>query len=173
MKLMWNDFPAVPAGVASPEGDRWAATDVDVLDQSFPGLRYVWLRRQDKVRQGISWWRAAVTQQWSLLAGEERRQAELEVVAGMANLVRYATDATRSGAPGSTTRTSAFEITYEELVDDRLATVNRVLEHLELGPLDSGRLPPPSTVAKRTSSRSAASRTFGAALAAQEAASVE
>ena len=141
MKLMWNDFGPFLAELRA-DSDRWAATDVDVLDQTFPGLRYVWLRRQDKVRQGISWWRAAVTQQWSLMAGEERRPAELDV-AGMANLVRYATDCDEGWRAWFDDHdVHPLEITYEELVEDRLATVNRVLEHLDLRPLGPGGLPP-------------------------------
>jgi LPS sulfotransferase NodH len=44
-------------------------TDRAVLEAAFPGLRYVWLRRQDKVRQAISWWRADVTVEYGLPAG--------------------------------------------------------------------------------------------------------
>ena len=33
---------------------------------AFGEPQFVWLRRLDKVRQGISWWRASVTGQWGL-----------------------------------------------------------------------------------------------------------
>src|SRR5436309_6317988 len=44
-------------------------TERAVLEAAFPGLRYVLLRRQDKARQAISWWRADVTGQYGLPAG--------------------------------------------------------------------------------------------------------
>jgi LPS sulfotransferase NodH len=35
-----------------------------VLAATFPHLRYVWLRREDRVRQAISYYRALVTKIW-------------------------------------------------------------------------------------------------------------
>lgn len=70
-KMMWNyladavarlrAWPQLGLAPGTPEPDELAA--------AFPGLRYVWLRREDKVRQAISWWRADMTGQWALVPG--------------------------------------------------------------------------------------------------------
>ena len=62
-KIMW---PYV-AGLVSRlyGGDSWNMTDAQAaLERTFPSLRYVWLRRRDKVRQAVSLWRAIQTWQW-------------------------------------------------------------------------------------------------------------
>lgn len=71
-KMMWNYLPDAVARLrAWPRLDAGAgAADPEVLAAAFPGLRYVWLRRQDKLRQAISWWRAAATGQYALAAGQ-------------------------------------------------------------------------------------------------------
>ena len=56
---------------------------------TFPHPQFVWLRRADKVRQGISWWRAAVTDQWGLRLGQEAGQPPPDVEQ-MVQLVRLA-----------------------------------------------------------------------------------
>jgi LPS sulfotransferase NodH len=56
---------------------------------TFPDVQFVWLRRADKVRQGISWWRGAVTDQWALRPGQEAGQPA-PAVAQMVRLVRFA-----------------------------------------------------------------------------------
>jgi LPS sulfotransferase NodH len=111
------------------------------LSANFPDLRFVWLRRDDKVRQGISWWRAVVTDQWALRHDEPAKQHDMDV-AHILPLVRYATECEQGwrdwfAAAGIT----PLEITYERLVADRLATTNDVLSHLDLPRLDSRSLP--------------------------------
>jgi LPS sulfotransferase NodH len=56
---------------------------------TFPDPQFVWLRRADKMRQGISWWRAAVTDQWGLRPGQEAEQPLLDVEQ-MVRLVQFA-----------------------------------------------------------------------------------
>jgi trehalose 2-sulfotransferase len=71
-KMMWNyAADAISRLRAWPRlGVDADAADCDVLAAAFPGLRYVWLRREDKLRQAISWWRADATGQYALAAGQ-------------------------------------------------------------------------------------------------------
>ena len=50
-KMMWNDFDRLRSSLRPP-----AATDagLEYMRATFPHAQYVWLRRADKVRQGIS-----------------------------------------------------------------------------------------------------------------------
>lgn len=71
-KMMGNYLPDAAARLrAWPRLDAGVgAADPEVLAAAFPGLHYVWLRRQDKLRQAVSWWRAAATGQYALAEGQ-------------------------------------------------------------------------------------------------------
>ena len=74
-KLHWHQVPAlrrrlieampatVPAHEANPADNRPV---FDLLGQRFPGVRFVWLSRRNKVAQAISYYRAANTKVWRL-----------------------------------------------------------------------------------------------------------
>jgi LPS sulfotransferase NodH len=67
-KLMWNQLPDLEQHAASIE--RFAGLrGFQLLEQLFDGdvgVRFVWMRRRDKVRQAISLWRALQTRTWRL-----------------------------------------------------------------------------------------------------------
>ena len=67
-KLMWNQLPDLEQHAASIE--RFVGlSEAELLDELFAGevaVRYVWMRRRDKVRQAISLWRALQTRTWRL-----------------------------------------------------------------------------------------------------------
>jgi LPS sulfotransferase NodH len=65
-KLMWNDFDSLRSSLRPPAGTD---AGLEFMRTAFPDAQFVFLRREDKVRQGISWWRAAVTDQWALRPG--------------------------------------------------------------------------------------------------------
>jgi LPS sulfotransferase NodH len=70
-KLMWGylgDFADLLRGI---EGNAGRAVP-DLLGRAFPGLRYVQITRQDKVRQAVSLWKAVQTQAWRREAAAER-----------------------------------------------------------------------------------------------------
>ena len=81
--------------------------------------RYLWLRREDKLRQAISWWRAAATGQYGLAPGE--MPAELPAFDGDAigRLLRYA-QACEAGWRDWFAAHSIrpLEIVYEDLIED-------------------------------------------------------
>src|SRR5947207_1411569 len=62
-KLMWGylgDFADLLRGIEGMAG----MPVPELLGRAFPGLRYVQIRRQDKVRQAVSLWKAVQTQVW-------------------------------------------------------------------------------------------------------------
>jgi LPS sulfotransferase NodH len=63
-KIMWPYLAALVEGLSTCARHRDAIAPHDLLESAFPGLRYVWLRRMDKVRQAVSLWRAIQTWQW-------------------------------------------------------------------------------------------------------------
>lgn len=64
-KLMWNQLPDVEQHAAAIP-DLVGTTGADLLTRLFDDPRYIWMRRQDKVRQAISLWRALQTRIWRL-----------------------------------------------------------------------------------------------------------
>jgi LPS sulfotransferase NodH len=138
-KLMWNDFDWLRSAIRTPAG-----TDVglEFMRMAFGDPRFVWLRRQDKVRQGISWWRAGATGQWALRPDQEAGQPAFDVER-ILPLVRFAQRCEHGWRQWfASTGTRPCEVVYEDLVRDRLAVANRVLGFLGLPELGPDSLPP-------------------------------
>jgi LPS sulfotransferase NodH len=138
-KMMWNDFDWLRSSVHSPRG---ADTGLEFMRTTFPDAQFVWLRREDKVRQGISWWRADVTDQWALRPDQEPEQPALDVdrVMWLVQFAERCEDGWRQWF--ASTGIQPCEVVYEDLARDRLAVANRVLQFLHLPHLDAGNLPP-------------------------------
>jgi LPS sulfotransferase NodH len=138
-KLMWNDFDRLRSSLRPPAG-----TDpgLEFMRTAFGDPLFVWLRRADKVRQGISWWRAAVTDQWGLRLGQEAEQPapDLEEMVQLVQFAQWCEDGWRQWF--AATGIQRCEVVYEDLARDRLAVTNGVLEFLRLPRLEAGDLPP-------------------------------
>jgi trehalose 2-sulfotransferase len=138
-KLMWNDFDRLRSSLCRPAGTD---AGLDFMRTTFPRPQFVWLRRGDKVRQGISWWRAAVTGQWALRPGQEAEQPAPDVEQ-MVRLVRFAQRCDEGWRQWfASVGVQPCEVLYEDLARDRLAVANAVLEFLGLSPLGARDLPP-------------------------------
>jgi trehalose 2-sulfotransferase len=61
-KLIWPQFEELTANLRSIHGDE--GSDAELLDRTFPGLRYILLTRRDKLRQAISYDRAIRSGTW-------------------------------------------------------------------------------------------------------------
>jgi LPS sulfotransferase NodH len=138
-KIMW---PYV-AGLVSRlyGGDSWNMTDAQAaLERTFPSLRYVWLRRRDKVRQAVSLWRAIQTWQWrqdvERARSDRRPEPERELrysFAAIDHLRRRleASDLTWE-VFFETMAADPMIVTYEDFVHAKQETVLAVLRHLSV-----------------------------------------
>jgi trehalose 2-sulfotransferase len=138
-KLMWNDFDWLRSSLYPPAGTD---AGLEFMRATFPNPQFVWLRREDKVRQGISWWRAAATNQWALRPGQEP-EPPVPDVEKMVQLVEFAQrceDGWRQWF--AATGIQPCQVLYEDLARDRLAAANAVLAFLRLPQLDEDTLPP-------------------------------
>jgi LPS sulfotransferase NodH len=138
-KLMWNNFDWLRSSLRPPAG-----TDpgLEFMRTTFPDPQFIWLRRADKVRQGISWWRAAVTEQWALRPGQQAGQPapDVEQMVQLARFAQRCEDGWRQWF--ASTGIQPCQVLYEDLAQDRLAVTNEVLEFLRLPKLDARGLPP-------------------------------
>lgn len=131
-KLMWGylgDFADLLRGIEGMGGRPLP----ELLGRAFPGLRYVQITRQNKVRQAVSLWKAVQTQAWRRETGEHtERQAELVFSFRAINyLVRLLTAHDASwDAYFLGLGYEPLKVTYEELAESTDAVIRRVLEHL-------------------------------------------
>ncbi len=129
-KLMWGylgDFAELLRGI-----EGMAARPLpELLARAFPGLRYIQITRENKIRQAVSLWKAVQTQAWK--AGDEvQRPVELVFSFRAINyLVRLLTAHDASwDAYFLGLGYEPLKLTYEELAESTDAVIHRVLEHL-------------------------------------------
>jgi len=129
-KIMWGylgDFAELLRGIEGMAGRPLP----ELLARAFPGLRYIQITRENKVRQAVSLWKAVQTQAWK--AGDEvERSVELVFSFRAINyLVRLLTAHDASwDAYFLGLGYEPLKLTYEELAESTDAVVRRVLNHL-------------------------------------------
>jgi LPS sulfotransferase NodH len=145
-KLMWGylgDFADLlrtiegMAGLPVPE----------LLAHAFPGLRYIQITREDKVRQAVSLWKAVQTQAWRQENGGGARAAQTPVFSFRAinYLVRLLTahDAAWDAYFLGLGHPPPLKVTYEELAAAQEPVIRRVLAYLAIPAPEPLALPAP------------------------------
>jgi LPS sulfotransferase NodH len=74
MRLYWQNF----ISHLQEAGNLPKSTDFDILNQSFPGLQFIFITRRDKVRQGISWMKFLQGAAWHWVEDEPQVVENLE-----------------------------------------------------------------------------------------------
>ena len=64
-KFLWKHVEDAPRRLRDEAGFEGIRDD-ELLAAAFPHVRYIHLRRDDKIRQGLSWWRAETTDKWGI-----------------------------------------------------------------------------------------------------------
>ena len=70
-KIMWSHL--APFLMKLRKGSE---SDMELLAATFPNLRFLWIRRDDKLRQAISMWKAKQSKVYNSLQTEEKTKAE-------------------------------------------------------------------------------------------------
>lgn len=134
-KMMWNYFDDFRERIAELPGVS-GLTFTQALDEVFPNLRIIFVRRRDKVSQAVSLWKAIQTQQWRgeiddpdapIMAGYDYRALKHLVD----ELHRW--DARWEDWFHATGR-EPIRVIYEEFAGTRAATIGRVLDALGVDP---------------------------------------
>jgi LPS sulfotransferase NodH len=131
-KLMWSYFPdflELMRGIP-----RFAGMgDGSLLNAAFPGLRYVFISRSDKVRQAVSLWRALQTWVWrkgdgtaNVPRSQIREVYSFDAIDHLLDQLRRHEDAWR----GFFFRIGQRPVTlyYEDVVGDLGGSVSRILK---------------------------------------------
>lgn len=134
-------IPALRDLLAGLRAERDGASAHDLLAAAFPRLGYVWLSRRDRVRQAVSWERAAQTGVWTH-TGARPPIAVPRPRFDAAAIHRRLEDIDRDERWWEDLFAAAdvepVRVSYEDLVADGAATVRRVLGGLGIdtdGPL--------------------------------------
>ena len=144
-KMMWNYFDDFRARVGELPG-LGELTFTEALDEVFPQLRIIFVRRRDKVPQAVSLWKAIQTQQWRTdsEATDGRSAAnrtpelsyDFEAIGYLLEQL-HRWDARWEDWFHATER-EPIRIFYEEFVESRAVTVGRVLDELGIDPEPDG-----------------------------------
>jgi trehalose 2-sulfotransferase len=131
-KLMWGylgDFAALLRGI-----DGLAALPIpQLLNEVLPGLRYIQITREDKVRQAVSLWKAVQNQAWSResdTTAENKIEFSFRAINYLVRLLTAHDASWDAYFLGLGRR--PLKITYEELALAPEPTVHRVLQHLDI-----------------------------------------
>lgn len=142
-KMMWNyfnDFLELARGIPRFGG----MGDGSLLNAAFPGLHYVFISRNDKVRQAVSLWRALQTWVWRKEAPDEplpvqRSVYSFDAIDHLLDQLRRHEDAWRGFFFRIGQR--PLSIVYEDVVGDLAGSVSRVLAEVGVALPDGWSLP--------------------------------
>jgi trehalose 2-sulfotransferase len=105
-----------------------------VLAAAFPNLHYIWLTRRDKVRQGMSYYRAMETKVWRSTDVSKVAQVEptfsFEAIRSLVQLCTWEDQAWRDYFQQHAIE--SCKVVYEDLLESPAAVVRRVLSYLAL-----------------------------------------
>ena len=136
-KLMWNYAPYIVDAFREMPAFSHLTSMAEVFDAAFPGVRVVHLVRHDRLRQAISWLRAAQDGVWLVSDGEEARPTaepkyDKDVIAGMMDLIAKGEQAWLDLYDDL--GVTPLEVVYEDLLKPGgyESAVRRILRHLDL-----------------------------------------
>lgn len=136
MKAMWGAFSRIFRTLArESDGDpaAWQALPMEL----FPGARFIFIRRRDKVRQAVSFYKASLTGVWRHESAEKRYPPEFLVYDYLKILKHLRTiEADERGWEAFLTSKGLpyKEVWYEDFVKDRLSGLREICDFLEIPP---------------------------------------
>jgi LPS sulfotransferase NodH len=132
-KLMWRQLPELQALAGElPEFAKLERTEL--LARLFGDPSYVWVSRRDKVRQGVSLWRALQTRSWrrERAPGDATPDQLLYSFEGIDHLVRALTSEDTAWKEFfSAHLIDVLKVSYEDGLEvDQDRTIKTVLDHI-------------------------------------------
>jgi trehalose 2-sulfotransferase len=100
-----------------------------VTDPAALASRFVWVRREDKVRQAISLWRALQTQSWRDEGAERARSRAVYCFSALRHLVERLTEQDAAWARYLRDK-PVLALTYDEIAADLPLALERTLAHI-------------------------------------------
>jgi LPS sulfotransferase NodH len=135
LKVHWQQFDTAMTRLRARPGSD-SKSDAELLDEWLPGIKLVYLRRQDEIRRAISHYRAIVSDEWwrkaeTSIGGIDLGAPTLADISEVDRLRRKAALHNREWRDFfARSHANVCEITYEELVVDPTRAVTKVLAHI-------------------------------------------
>jgi LPS sulfotransferase NodH len=125
-KIMWAHLVDL--------GRQLGTDDLGTLvDEQFDRPRFVWVRREDTVRQAVSLWRAMQTQSWRAENDPATGEPQYSYAA-LRHLVELLIAHDRAWERFLADRANVLTLTYEEIASDIADAVARTLGHIGIAP---------------------------------------
>jgi trehalose 2-sulfotransferase len=134
VKLHWYQFVWFLAQLRRLDDEDSGAPDTELLAKWLPNPRYVLIRRRDKARQAVSYYRAAISNVWFLPVGESPPSTLVETVPDLGairwleHLLR--TDEIKWERWFEAAGVEPLTIWYEEFCADYVGTIGHLLDWL-------------------------------------------
>ena len=126
----WSHWKVVLAKlreITSHQGD-----DFQMLNDTFPGLKFIYLYRLNKIKQSISWVKAEQTGQFSYPRNEKVKAGEYNKAKINNFLKRIVVDQAHWQNFFDTYNIRPHLVVYEELCANRVQVISGILDFLEL-----------------------------------------
>ena len=131
-KVLWLHLPGFLAKLEAVQG-RWDLDERALLEGTFPGLRFVWIRREDVVAQAVSFAKAMQTDQWTAL---DPRRPDRVPRFDFAQIHRFVGEIEEQNAAWRrwfrANGITPHHVSYEDLVADMEAVTRRLLGSLDV-----------------------------------------
>ena len=111
------------------EGDLSVTSDLRTI---FPGIRFISVRRTDKVAQAVSYWRAVVTDQWHVEAGNtvDLGRPDYDFDAIKEVLLAVVTEDWLWDTHFAANGIECHHVVYEQYLQRRMSTLATILDFL-------------------------------------------
>ena len=131
MRLYWQDFLKQLRQIE----DTATLSEHDLLEALFPNLKYIWITRQDKVRQAVSWLKFLQGSAWYWEDEEPQQLENLEFRPQVIDdfLKQTAIHESAWLAFFKQARVKPHIVVYEALAEDYEGTTKDVLDFLGIG----------------------------------------
>jgi LPS sulfotransferase NodH len=151
-KVIWPQLEPLKTKLGLIHGS--GLSDVGLLRRTFPDLRFIWLKRRDKVRQAVSYYKAVQTDVWHSVKPDSNRQRQTPLPTPerpapfdfwqIDRYVKYLTESESNwGRYFEQIGLDPFEVVYEDFSHAIESTVLAILDYLNI-PIPAGlRIPPP------------------------------
>ena len=129
LRIMWGTLDEILHGLRSPGG---VAGDRALLEAAFGSVRYVYLRRDDIVRQAISLFKAEQSNYWHSTQSRSPSEVQYDHDEIARRVDSLQNDNLAWNSWFESTGVEPLSTTYEELDLDPMGTAATVLRHLGL-----------------------------------------
>ena len=137
VKLLWQEFSYCIEQIRKLEGNEHLSIP-ELLSKAFPHHQSIWITRDDKVRQAISWWRAAKTSIWRKPKGVPGRESNQHLDFDFHQVDISYQKLVKSEAQMQTYfyifGIEPLHVVYEDFIDAYEETTLKILDYLHLSP---------------------------------------